>query len=163
MTSGNWCRWLAMLVMVCAGGIGTQVNAQYGSPYNYAEEFEDGDYRQYFEEEEWYDPSDWFDGDNYEVNDDYYEDAYGFNTDTGDYYGDWYEWGYGDDYVGNPYYANRPYYGSDYPYYGNEYYEYDYDYDDEFGLDYWGPDLNEYPHYFTDDWYDDNSLFNDWY
>ena len=57
-----------------------------------------------YHEEEWYDPSDWFDDDS-----------------TVDYEDDTYDYGYYDDYY-------SPYYGWGYGGYGYDYYDYDYDY-----------------------------------
>jgi hypothetical protein len=110
--------------------------------------------------EEWYDPSDWFDDDESVE----YEDYGPLGTDEYGYYG-----GYGYDY---DLYDSYPYwsYGGDYDYYdmyddGYPYWEYgtDEDYEDMFDYDYgWDFDVGE-DNYYTDDWYDTDDAFGDWY
>jgi hypothetical protein len=75
---------------------------------------------QYYESEEWYDPGDWFDYDNYDYEyDDYYDSDYGY-----------YDTDYG-------------YYDTDYGYddydYGEDFWDYDYDY----GYNYYDDDWYE--------------------
>ena len=85
-------------------------------------------------EEEWYDPSDWFDtpGEGISYESDWYDSTYGY---TDDYYDD------------NLY----GYYGNGYYDYGNDFYDapygagYDYDYN-----------------YYTNDWYRDGGVFDVW-
>jgi hypothetical protein len=103
-------------------------------------------------EEEWYDPSDWGDdwanpGIDYETDAwdyDYYDD-YDYDAYDDDYYGDeWYEEDYDD------------VYGYDDERYEDESYDYDYGYDYDYDYD-WGYD------YYTEDWYEDEGVFYEWY
>ena len=80
-----------------------------------------------YHQEEWYDPSDWFNDDSaVDYEDDYYGDYYDDN-----YYEDGYDGGYYDD----------------------DYYDYNYGYD------------GYYPpyDYYSEDWFDDEPDFDDWY
>lgn len=112
----------------------------------------------YVAEDEWYDPSDWFDGNDVEI-EDYYEgdaDAYADYDEVydDDYVDDYYDYDYDDDY----------YYDDD-SLYDDYYYGLDdgYDFDD-----YWdgyeeGYEEGYYDNYYTSDWYDDDVVFDDWY
>lgn len=105
-------------------------------------------------QEEWYDPGDWFDTDDavdYET--DWYDYTYNYPYDY-DYDYDYYDYGrgyYGDD-------EFTEYGEGDFNDYGyNEAYEENYDTfyeDDEFGWNY---------DYYSDDWYDDEGAFEEWY
>jgi hypothetical protein len=88
-----------------------------------------------YHEEEWYDPSDWFDDD---TGIDYEDDYYGTY---------WDDWRY--DYTGYDYdpYDADVYDGT----YVDEYDDYGYD-DYDYGYD-----------YYTGDWYDDEPDFDNWY
>ncbi len=85
------------------------------------------------EEQEWYDPSDWFD-DSPDVEYDWWEDEYEYEYDD--------DWGDDDGYD----------YDDDWGY------DYGYDYDDDWGYNY-GYDYD----YWTDDWYDDEGVWENWW
>lgn len=86
---------------------------------------------------------------------DFYEDEYGiFNGDEWyeDDYGEWYDDEYEYDYFEDDYYGYSTPYG----------YTRDYTYDDEYGIFNGEEPLNGYD-YYTDDWYDEDDAFSDWY
>jgi hypothetical protein len=90
-------------------------------------------------QEEWYDPSDWFD----------YDWRGGV-----DYESDWYDYTYGQYDIYDDYAYDGEYYGDDIRgYYDDDFYE-DNDFDDEFGFD----EDYEYD-YYSDEWYKDDDLF----
>jgi hypothetical protein len=118
--------------------------------------FAPGAFAQYqYESEEWYDPGDWMDTNNWDYDYDYYDDGY-YNSGYADnsYYDNDFGWNneYGDDWDddGGMGWDNEYGYGSDYTGYGYDDYNYDYDtwdYDnDSFG-------------YYSDDWYSDDDWF----
>ncbi len=93
-------------------------------------------------EEEWYDPSDWFDGDEIDYEDEY---EYGYDED------EWFEGDY-DAYDDNAYdyddeWGEDNYDVYDYGYDDGAYDAYDYGYDT----------------YYTDTWYDEEDSFFEWY
>jgi hypothetical protein len=91
-------------------------------------------------EEEWYDPSDWFDDDEGVE----YEDYGPLGRDDRGYYDYGYDYGLYDGYT---------------------YWDYGYGYDD-YGYDYdygWDFDAGDEDNYHTDDWDETNDAFGDWY
>ncbi|KAA1258661.1 hypothetical protein LF1_11830 [Rubripirellula obstinata] len=115
MTSKFWKAFCAMFAAVALLQAPTLMNTAMG------------DY--YLEEEEWYDPSDWFNGSDYEWeyedDDSYYEASY---YDDGYADDDWFYDSYGDDYD----WYDDGYYDDDYDY---DYYEDDYDYAEAYDYD----------------------------
>ena len=89
----------------------------------------------YVEEDEWYDPSDWFDGNRSEIEDlrgdDYWEDEYSSNA------------------------------GWDNPVAG----PYEYEYNVEDGQVVWDErdERDTWDNYYTNDWFDDEPDFDNWY
>jgi hypothetical protein len=104
-------------------------------------------------EEEWYDPSDWFDTDEGVEYEDYGwlgTDDYAYDYDSGVYDGgvyDAYDYDY-DPWEGEYEYEWEEPYG-----------EYEYEYDPWEGEE----ELEFQENYYTDDWYEYDDEFNDWY